>query len=68
MDPLAPTSKPATVTDAVVDPAHKALTARTPREITSEQLLQGDRELVIRHTGRAYRLCLTSRNKLILVA
>ena len=40
----------------------------TPRSVTSEMLLQGARELIIQHAGRSYRLCLTSRNKLILVA
>lgn len=39
-----------------------------PRSVTSETLLRGGRELVIQHMGRNYRLCLTSRNKLILVA
>ncbi len=39
-----------------------------PRAVTSEMLLRGGRELVIQHAGRNYRLCLTSRNKLILVA
>lgn len=40
----------------------------SPRSVSSETLLQGGRELIIHHAGRTYRLCLTSRNKLILVA
>jgi hemin uptake protein HemP len=45
-----------------------AAASAAPRVITSEQLLGGAREIVIHHAGRPYRLCLTSRNKLILVA
>jgi hemin uptake protein HemP len=37
-----------------------------PPAVTSEALLRGGRELVIRHGGEEYRLRLTGNNKLIL--
>ncbi|HUG92389.1 MAG TPA: hemin uptake protein HemP [Planctomycetaceae bacterium] len=37
-----------------------------PREIPSNQLLQGAREIHIRHEGVVYRLRLTRNGKLIL--
>ena len=37
-----------------------------PREIDSTQLLQGDKEILIRHSGETYRLRLTKNDKLIL--
>lgn len=39
-----------------------------PRAITSEMLLAGSRELVIKHAGRDYHLRLTRQGKLILTA
>ncbi len=39
-----------------------------PRAITSETLLAGSRELVIKHAGRDYHLRLTRLGKLILTA
>jgi hemin uptake protein HemP len=39
-----------------------------PRRIPSEALLGPDRELVIVHNGREYRLRLTQNGKLILTA
>ncbi len=38
----------------------------TPRRITSETLMAGRRELIIEHSGEAYRLTVTSKGKLIL--
>jgi hemin uptake protein HemP len=40
-------------------------TARPPA-VSSDALLRGGRELVIRHSGEEYRLRLTGNNKLIL--
>ncbi len=37
-----------------------------PRVIDANDLLQGQRELVIRHQEKTYRLRITRRNKLIL--
>jgi hemin uptake protein HemP len=42
--------------------------APTPRRISSRELLAGERELVIVHNGREYRLRLTQHGKLILTA
>jgi hemin uptake protein HemP len=44
------------------------LSARTdlPRRISSASLLQGQRQIVIEHVGREYRLHLTAKGKLIL--
>jgi hemin uptake protein HemP len=39
-----------------------------PRRISSESLLGAERELVIVHNGREYRLRLTQLGKLILTA
>jgi hemin uptake protein HemP len=36
------------------------------RVVNAQQLLQGEREIVIEHEGVRYRLRLTRRNKLIL--
>ena len=38
------------------------------RRISSESLLQGQRQIVIQHAGREYRLQVTAQGKLILVA
>jgi len=40
----------------------------TPRRMTSSDLLQGARQVIIEHAGREYRLHLTNRGKLILTA
>jgi hemin uptake protein HemP len=37
-----------------------------PRRISSAALLQGQRQIVIEHVGREYRLHLTAKGKLIL--
>jgi hemin uptake protein HemP len=37
-----------------------------PRRISSASLLQGQRQIVIEHVGREYRLHLTAKGKLIL--
>jgi hemin uptake protein HemP len=42
--------------------------AALPRRISSESLLGAERELVIVHNGREYRLRLTQLGKLILTA
>jgi hemin uptake protein HemP len=39
----------------------------SPRLVTSESLLEGQRELLIQHGADQYRLRLTTNNKLILV-
>ena len=39
-----------------------------PRRITSAALLQGQRQIVIEHVGREYRLQLTASGKLIMTA
>lgn len=41
-------------------------TPRTPRELTSEALFAGGREVLIVHRGERYRLLLTRQGKLIL--
>jgi hemin uptake protein HemP len=40
--------------------------ADLPRRISSVALLQGQRQIVIEHVGREYRLHLTAKGKLIL--
>ncbi len=45
-------------------PAHP----KQPQRITSAALLAGDREVIIEHDGRDYRLRLTQQGKLILTA
>jgi hemin uptake protein HemP len=55
----------ATVTEReqiIAVPAH----IEPPRRVTSASLLQGQRQIVIEHVGREYRLHLTSKGKLIL--
>jgi hemin uptake protein HemP len=49
-----------------VDPPPKAPHHEGPTTVTSEQLLQGRRELLIDHEGEIYRLRITSRGKLYL--
>ncbi len=41
-------------------------TEGTARSISSEELLSGSRQLIIRHGSERYRLLLTKSNKLIL--
>ena len=41
---------------------------RLPERVTSRALLGGERELIIEHDGRDYRLRLTQQGKLILTA
>lgn len=41
---------------------------RTPRQVSSDELLRGAAELVIVHGGREYRLRVTQNGKLILTA
>ena len=41
---------------------------KTPKRVPSEALLGTNRELVIVHNGREYRLRLTQNDKLILTA
>ncbi len=38
----------------------------SPREYDSSELLQGEKEVLIRHAGEVYRLRLTRNDKLIL--
>ena len=42
------------------------LDASTKRRFSSDELLGGQRELVIEHSGEEYRLRITSKGKLIL--
>ena len=42
------------------------LDASTKRRLSSDELLGGQRELVIEHSGEEYRLRITSKGKLIL--
>jgi len=44
----------------------KVQAGQTQSVIASEQLLQGQNEVLIRHAGQEYRLRLTKQNKLIL--
>lgn len=41
-------------------------TANLPRVISSNDLLQGNREVLIEHAGERYRLLLTRNGKLLL--
>jgi hemin uptake protein HemP len=61
-------AQPRATPSLAAEPSDLALAGGKPREITSDQLLRGAREVVIHHAGRPYRLCLTARNKLILIA
>jgi hemin uptake protein HemP len=45
---------------------HEECVRKPPRTIPSEQLLAGDRELLIQHGGDTYRLTVTRTGKLIL--
>lgn len=53
--------------------AHRAAVRRDPRPIpprrlSSDELLQGARQVVIEHAGREYRVQLTATGKLIMTA
>ena len=48
------------------DESHQVPTHEATRTITSEELLQGARELLIRHGEDVYRLRVTRNGKLIL--
>jgi hemin uptake protein HemP len=41
-------------------------TLRPPPQVDSQQLFEGQRELIIQHQGEAYRLRITRHDKLIL--
>lgn len=58
-----------TAAEAIARPAGTLgleIDARTVRRVDSDVLLQGARELVIRHQGGEYHLRLTRNDKLIL--
>lgn len=48
--------------------AAERATQERPQKVSSKDLLAGQRELVILHNGREYRLRLTQQGKLILTA
>ncbi len=47
-------------------PEHEQRHDGDPREVNSQELMQGQREIIIRHAGEAYRLSVTRAGKLIL--
>ena len=47
-------------------PARKSPTSGAVRELDSQQLLQGEKSIAIRHAGEVYRLLVTRHNRLIL--
>ncbi len=49
-----------------IPPTHRAAPEPARRVIPSEELLQGQREVIILHAGEEYRLSLTRNGKLIL--
>jgi hemin uptake protein HemP len=51
-----------------VNPPKSPPAAPEPRRVSSEDLLGTNKELVIVHAGREYRLRLTQNGKLILTA
>ena len=53
---------PSSETPTPSDDAHES----SPREYDSSELLQGEKEVLIRHAGEVYRLRLTRNDKLIL--
>lgn len=66
-DSKSPNSLPSGASDAIpVAAAASPAAARTPRQITSANLLQGDREIQIVHGEEVYRLSVTRQGKLIL--
>jgi hemin uptake protein HemP len=48
--------------------AQKPTQVVAPRQVSSGALLKGNKELLIAHNGRSYRLRLTKNGKLILTA
>ncbi len=57
------------MTSEPMKPNHAAEPENTPisqREVNSQDLMQGNREIVIRHGTEAYRLSVTRSGKLIL--
>ncbi|MDO8290506.1 MAG: hemin uptake protein HemP [Parvibaculum sp.] len=40
---------------------------RSPTQISSRELFDGKREVIIAHGEERYRLCITASNKLILI-
>lgn len=56
-----PTPEPNRPLDLSATPSPEAI-----RVITSQQLMQGQRELLIEHSGETYRLRITRNGKLIL--
>lgn len=57
-------SKPSPQTSPV--PTSPPTPARVPREVASTDLFQGERSIVILHSGEHYRLMITRNDKLIL--
>ena len=55
-------------TTADAPTAVKPCTTESLRRFSSAALLQGERQIVIEHAGREYRLRLTAQGKLILTA
>jgi hemin uptake protein HemP len=55
------------IADLPTDPQMpRDVPALPPREVDSRELMQGQREIVIRHGEEAYRLSVTRSGKLIL--
>jgi hemin uptake protein HemP len=53
---------------ATAAPGGREIRSKAPNRVSSEALLGTQRELVIVHNGRDYRLRLTQNGKLILTA
>ena len=47
-------------------PESQPASAASQREVNSQELMQGTREIIIRHGSEAYRLSVTRSGKLIL--
>ncbi len=54
--------------DSAIKRSLSSAATSTPNKVRSEALLGPNRELVITHNGREYRLRLTQNGKLILTA
>lgn len=67
-EPKTPGDLPNPKPDSVIDPTLRTSSApsNSPRQVTSDALLQGDREIQIVHGDEVYRLSLTRQGKLIL--
>lgn len=67
-EPIAVAASPATEKPDPEIPVDGGTAAvlKTPRRVTSEALLSGERELLIVHGADVYRLCVTRQGKLIL--